>query len=256
MWHSGNTRLAKVQTRLLRRYLGDTSTSSSFEEDGPHWYTTKTHVLPFQDHTGSTAYMVFNNRETSILPPLVSFSFYFTHPDACRNQEDLVALHDSIEPVMDSFHARFDMYFLPGATEDDCVAHYYGEKATRLDSKSMRREFERVKRPYTPPSTSRLPGMNKEYREDGGHYNGAMCVCTEQDWRQSQQLRCIQYGSDEPSLSRQIIGSWRPVSENSPGANVFDDETADMWIWNLIIDQRSEYTAAHQKATKKGWTAW
>jgi hypothetical protein len=80
-----------------------------------------------------------------------------------------------------------------------------------------------------------------------------MPSCTERDWRQSQQLRCIQFGSDEPSLSGQIIGSWRPVSENSPGANASDVETADMWIWGLVIDQRSEYTAAHQKATKKGW---
>ncbi|KAL2803417.1 hypothetical protein BJX63DRAFT_411978 [Aspergillus granulosus] len=84
--------------------------------------------------------------ETSQLPPLFPFVVYFTHPDTTPSSEtaDLAGLLGAIrESKIDcDFHFRLDVYFLPGAGEDDCKAHYLAERAARPDYEALIRRFE------------------------------------------------------------------------------------------------------------------
>jgi hypothetical protein len=60
--------------------------------------------------------------------PLISFAVYFTHPahPSCRWQpsEQPLGLFTLIRQEMTNFHFRLDIYFLPPASEEDCMAHY------------------------------------------------------------------------------------------------------------------------------------
>jgi hypothetical protein len=121
MMGTGKHRMEKVRTRLSKREYGE-SPSSGEDESGS---TSGVHTLPFTDHQGRASFMVFEARDPPKLPPLISCSFYFTHPDAEPGNADLdlEGLFRAVRNQQDDFHVRLDIYFLPGATETDCIAH-------------------------------------------------------------------------------------------------------------------------------------
>ncbi|KAK4442905.1 hypothetical protein QBC34DRAFT_479335 [Podospora aff. communis PSN243] len=125
----------------------------------------ETHAVPFVDHAGNTALMVY--RSFSKLPPLFGIAVYIvgetggaasasssappgpdpastpststsTSTSTARRDEDTNAktaaaleLFNAIQGS-DWTNYRLDIYFLPsGTTKDDCKAHYLAEKAKR-----------------------------------------------------------------------------------------------------------------------------
>jgi hypothetical protein len=97
-------------------------------------YRLKTHTLTFTDHTDRPALMVFQNHKLCPLPPLYSYAIYFTYAGASAATVDTTALFDIISATT-AYRVgfRIELYFLPEGTQEDCIAHYHGEKAARND---------------------------------------------------------------------------------------------------------------------------
>lgn len=145
----------------------------SEDEYGPHTQgRLKVHKIPFTDHTGRTAFMVFENLEFFSLPPLFSFALYFTHVNVTSRHTDMKCLRRELSSENEDFDfdARLDVYFLPGASNEDCISHYLGEKATRGSYRTQLQKFKECGRDevYPLPGTNaQLPGMVNRYRELG-----------------------------------------------------------------------------------------
>ena len=92
---------------------------------------------PFTDHKGNRAISAYYGKSprpgAPILPSQWSFHYYITFgvtaETASKLPENLVEA--TRRPVFDVYPFRIDMYFLPGASTEDCMEHYYGEKAAR-----------------------------------------------------------------------------------------------------------------------------
>ena len=100
----------------------------------------KTHVIPFTDHSGREALIVFDGWVSCPLPPLFSFAIYFTHPKVTLETIKLVKVLEVVKrktPFDSSCSIRLELYFLStpdvDSSDDDCIAHYREEKAARGD---------------------------------------------------------------------------------------------------------------------------
>lgn len=168
--------------------IEDSDEDLDSEDDyGPHvGGTLETYTTPFIDHTGKTAYMVFQNLQGLPLPPLISFSIYFTHPDSLPENVDMKGLHAELETSADAdLCIRLDMFFIPGASYEDCAAHYHGELAARGSPVEQYKMFTRCPRDEAHPlpgSTGQLPGMVKWYGEVTRDEK-VLFVCPDPDWR-------------------------------------------------------------------------
>ena len=107
---------------------------------GGRIHCVKTHVIPFTDHSGREALMVFDGWVSCPLPPLFSFAIYFTHPEVTPETVKPVEVLKAIKrktPFDSSCSIRLELYFLPApdvdSSNDDCIAHYRREKAARGD---------------------------------------------------------------------------------------------------------------------------
>ncbi|KAH7134278.1 hypothetical protein EDB81DRAFT_803550 [Dactylonectria macrodidyma] len=104
--------------------------------------------LIFKDHTGRPALMSWwSGGSKRPLPPLASWVFYMVHPDVPHAFDGCV-FRDSLEKAhgLDSDHGRdnrFEFFFLPGATAEECHAHYLKELEARG---TMWRQIRKVKR--------------------------------------------------------------------------------------------------------------
>jgi hypothetical protein len=94
----------------------------------------KYHNVTFKDHTGRPALMSWSGSENRpSIPYLCSWVFYMVNPeiprdfDGCAFQFGLE--EDRVRYGFGSF--RYEFFFLPGATTEECVAHYRGEMAAR-----------------------------------------------------------------------------------------------------------------------------
>lgn len=103
--------------------------------------------------------MVFESEENTSLPPLVNINMYFAHsegplPQPAELIEDLRAMHDQIAgDGFDDDNYGFDTYFLPSASNEECIAHYQAEKTVRGNSFDMRHEAEiRLDTDFPPPT--------------------------------------------------------------------------------------------------------
>lgn len=81
------------------------------------------------------------------LPPLASWVFYMVHPDVPHDFDGCV-FRDSLEQAqcLDSIHDgdhRYEFFFLPGATAEECHAHYLREIEARG---TIWRQIRKVKR--------------------------------------------------------------------------------------------------------------
>ena len=110
-------------------------------------YRVKIHVLPFTDHAGKEALMVFRGRQTCPLPPLYGFHVYFTHQDVNPGNVQPVELLEALVRDTPYFAYgcpyRLELHFLPmpGVTVEECdkacIAHYLEEKRHRGDYSSQ-----------------------------------------------------------------------------------------------------------------------
>ncbi|KAL2828217.1 hypothetical protein BDW59DRAFT_51677 [Aspergillus cavernicola] len=175
---------------------------------------------PFTDHTNKPAYMVFANSDTIPLPPLFSFSIYFTHPAATpENINMLKTLYQEINPP--AYDLRYDMYFLPGASPEACIAHFNSEKTVRGSYKDQIRTFETRPRDELTPgigSPGQLPGMVKKYHQIGS-YRGILFICPDEKW-QEDGLLCVKFNrKDIPADNNEgelDVGGGSPLPPSPP----------------------------------------
>ncbi|RYP75091.1 hypothetical protein DL769_003887 [Monosporascus sp. CRB-8-3] len=153
----------------------------------------KTHVLPFMDHAGGAACIVFEGREACPLSPLYGIAIYFTHPDASHDTANPEVLFDAIRrdtPLSNHCPIRLEFFFNPsaaGAEIGACIAHYRAEKSLRGD---YRRQIQAVESSTETDNderarVQRLPGMVSSYVNHPSikYYHGLLYICLDQDWR-------------------------------------------------------------------------
>ncbi|KAL2839288.1 hypothetical protein BJX68DRAFT_272163 [Aspergillus pseudodeflectus] len=257
MMGTGIHRREKVRTRLVRREFGESSSSGGEDETG---FAYGVHTVPFTDHRGRASFMVFEARDPPKLPPLISCSFYFTHPDTEPGSLDLAGLFRAIENQKDDFHVRLDIYFLPSASETDCTAHYRAERATRADSRVQMQESRQRRRAESipPPLPRPLPGMIQRLQGREG-YEGALCICADPNWNKNssngnpqQTFSCVQFWArdkvEETGLPSRFTEVF-PLAGNTESA-------VSGWVWNLAHGFLDEFLGPYQKAERKGWGYW
>ncbi|KAI9369685.1 hypothetical protein BJX61DRAFT_133469 [Aspergillus egyptiacus] len=179
-------------------------------------YRTVIHTLPYTDHQGHPACMVFQNRPLCPLPPLYTFAVYFTHPTASPETVDAAGLFHAVHHGPQTYAFRLDLFFLHEASVEDCVTHYRAEKAKRGDYHvQVAAVDELLKAPvsdnrttrtgstgrdsdvdaaesecaHAPPSEPRptgspasLPGLVPTYIGGYETWNGVLFICPEKDW--------------------------------------------------------------------------
>ncbi|KAL4868250.1 hypothetical protein BDV12DRAFT_197472 [Aspergillus spectabilis] len=227
---NGIRRYYSAEERTVRRTAGFRETPSP----EPVPVTLANHVVPFTDHRGGRSFMVFENDDASLLPPLVQFSIFFTHLDSHPDSHssgypekaDLTALHDQIRNAMEEFHFRLDIYFLPGAQETDCISHYQAERAVRGNSIAMLQEAKEILENDLPPPTAtspRLLGMLANCSDGGKRYGGLPCIYHEYSWREGEQrLCCVQFDPKFAGASKSDFAEWHGFPKPDP-AEVDDD---------------------------------
>ena len=219
----------------------------------------KVHTIPFIDHRSNTAYMVFSNIEHCPLPPLYSYAIYFTHPAATP---DLVGFYEQLAWEEcgggSDFAVRFDMYFLPSATHEDCISHYINEKTTRgsyLDQVRMFKQCDRGEVHPLPGTSPVVPGMVDKY----DMANQVLYICSEKDWREGDQTFC-ELMFDElanADTTPAFLATDRPITTHSPA---YDIENSKYPVAGQMFDMarpdRERFLGPWQKATNRGWTGW
>ncbi|OJJ04876.1 hypothetical protein ASPVEDRAFT_137144 [Aspergillus versicolor CBS 583.65] len=237
----GASRYAMAGTRAVRKREGRRETPSP---PPPQFagYSLITHVVPFQDHAGTPSFMVFQSHEEHPLPPLMNFNFYFTHPEGPLPDSEelginLISMHDHILPQgPEPFHFRLDVYFLPGASTQDCMVHYGAEKATRDAS-------------APPPTTPRMPGMVDVYSPMAGEYHpGLLFVHPGRSWGEEWQRICRIYFT--PGQLDSFHEKWYEVEEVEEHRQSLGME---MWEHSWRSDHPDN---VHARATRRGWTTW
>ncbi|KAL3458144.1 hypothetical protein BJX64DRAFT_267123 [Aspergillus heterothallicus] len=210
-------------------------------------FSQQTHTVPFTDHAGNPALMVFQNPPQimySTLPPLFPFVLYLTHPNAGPSPsqgEALVALYNIFDNshLGSDFPFRLDVYFLPGGREADCKAHYLAERASRLDLGMVLKLYRRLEFRYTRredklrrgqpilrnlsrlrPPVGRLPGMQHEF-PDLEPYKAFLLISVDEDWRDGEQrISCVKFdlaGSSAEDRER-VAAQYMDVSDDEDDA--------------------------------------
>ncbi|KAH7124945.1 hypothetical protein B0J13DRAFT_565912 [Dactylonectria estremocensis] len=118
--------------------------------NGPPKFNPKTgsvfNNVIFNDHAGKPALMSWwNSGDKRTLPPLASWVFYMVHPDVPRNF-DGCAFQSDLEDTQTLCRGgpfRYEFFFLPGATAEECHAHYCKEMEARG---TIWRQIRKVKR--------------------------------------------------------------------------------------------------------------
>lgn len=107
------------------------SKGSKVHRDGSKYIQ---HNRIFNDHTGKPALMSWSAPERDgPLPPLSSWIYYMVHPDVPRDF-DGNALHWGLtlpSSVGQGGLFRYEYFFLPGATAEECHAHFLEEMKAR-----------------------------------------------------------------------------------------------------------------------------
>ncbi|KAL3440146.1 hypothetical protein BJX65DRAFT_315091 [Aspergillus insuetus] len=258
MMGTGIHRRERVRTRLIRREYGESSSSGEDASDSTS--TSGVHAVPFMDHQGRASFMVFEARNPPKLPPLISCSFYFTHPDTEPVNLDLEGLFRAIRNQIDDFHVRLDIYFLPGANETDCIAHYRAERATCADSPVQVQESrERRHAESIPPLPRPLPGMIQRLRGREG-WEGALCICADLDWNHSNNnngnlqhtFSCVQFRARDEVEKTGLPPRFTEVFPLAGNA----ESAVSGWVWNLAHGFLDEFLGPYRRAERKGWGYW
>lgn len=258
-----NPKMFRKECSELLRSDDDDDDDHGFDSDeeyGPHWGgRLKRHIVPFTDHTGQTAYMVFKNLEAVPLPPLFSFPIYFTHPDVSMEQVDMVGLYGELTTAFSSLvDFRLDMYCLPGADQDACINHYHHEKSVRGSFEAQPRTFQAYRRDRV-RRDAQLPGMVNNYRQYGTR-RSVLFICPDRDWREGERiLRHVGFDyrrrDDLPSvIPRDVFMNERSQGYGRLGPNALDQ--ADETMYYFAHSDRELVDGPWQMVRSWGWTSW
>lgn len=122
----------------------------------------------FNDHTGKPALMSWESSGVkNPLPPLASWVFYMVHPDVPRDFDGCVfqnGLEDG-NTLGKGGRFRYEFFFLPGATTEECHAHYLGELKARG---TIWRHTRKVKRAMDLENQKNPPQLEDDPAEESG----------------------------------------------------------------------------------------
>ncbi|KAL4986482.1 hypothetical protein BDW68DRAFT_163066 [Aspergillus falconensis] len=237
------------------------------------------HVLPFTDHQGHAARLVFCSRASCPLPPLYAFAIYFTHTDASPDSVDPAALFSAINRPSGTLEIRLELFFLPNATVEDCIAHYRGERAKRGDYRAQIAALEnenQTDHPSTPApagdeSSGRgLPGLVPSYIDYFKTYHGVLYLCTARDWSLDKREMCqVLFDpcreeewadwreESDPEVQPAFQLRWSPLDQDSP---VPDPPVRGSVAQEMhLISNRQRHnitTEPWDEAVERGWTRW
>jgi hypothetical protein len=254
----------------------------------------KTHVIPFTDHSGREALMVFNGWVSCPLPPLFSFAIYFTHPKVTLETVKLVEVLEAIKrkTLFDSFCSiRLELYFLPApdvdSSDDDCIAHYQKEKAARGDYTRQIQDLENSATDdddddeeqqqqggasvRSNDQARQLPGLVPSYidRPSSDYYHGIIFRYPGADWSTDKRLaRRIYFdriskeeyarvteGNDEFHRLPPVYVSSMPFQESDT------TEVGERFVGMAMFDaanarMKNETISPWQEARERGWKSW
>ncbi|KAI4862448.1 hypothetical protein F4820DRAFT_22252 [Hypoxylon rubiginosum] len=238
----------------------------------------KIHVLPFTDHAGKEACMVFEGRETCSLPPLYTIAVYFTHPDASPDTVDPKGLLAAIRrntPLSGHCSIRLDLYFVPSAAAtdvDQCIAHYQAEKSSRGDYTRQIQAIENLSGGRDDTETAEaLPGLVPSYIDDPTieHYHGLLYICQDKDWRAGNRMLCRvcfdPIGQDEYASSTQDSSELEVLAPTYIAWDAIERDEADVQGPDLVgmrifetshMKTENETDEPWQEAVERGWTSW
>jgi hypothetical protein len=209
------------EMRQLHSNSNNRVTSSLLPADDPEVI----HTIPFSDQRGETAYMVFKNAASIPLPPLFCFAIYLAHPSSKTTLENasMQSIYEAIHPSQsDLGHIRYDIYLLPGATPEDCVAHYTTEKKARGSSKDQIRVFKTLTpeedHEHHPPAPAdqtqaqqKTPGMVKKYPCLDDDYRSILFISTRpasalssSSWNDGTGILCVEFDRKQTSDRLQL----------------------------------------------------
>lgn len=143
--------------------------------------------------------MVSWNGLSETLPYLYSFAFYITNPAMNQDTFDSAAFYKQcllsghyLEPF------RFDFYFLPNASINDCKEHYMAEKAARG---TITVQIEAIEKNEPPKNEGGLPGLIPSYLSLPYHwYNDLLVVC-DGDW-ETDGMQLVEFNLPAPGECR------------------------------------------------------
>jgi hypothetical protein len=250
----------------------------------------KTHVIPFTDHSGRSALMVFDSWVSCPLPPLFSFAIYFTHPGVTVSTVAPVSILEAIKrktPFNSSCPIRLDLYFLPApdvdSSDDKCIAHYRREEAARGNYTVQIQDLESVTHDddeeqqqggasgHGNDKARQLPGLVPSYidRSSSDYYHGMIFRYPGADWCTDKRLvRRIYFdrispeeyarvteGNDEFHRLPPVYVSSMPFQESDT------NEVGDRFVGMAMFDaanarMEDETIDPWQEARERGWKSW
>ncbi|RDW90560.1 uncharacterized protein DSM5745_02335 [Aspergillus mulundensis] len=240
---------------------------------------TQTHTLPFPDHAGNPALLVFRNLVSCPLPPLYAFAIYFTHGDASPDNVDVAGFFSAIDSMHEPLDIRLELFFLRNASVEECVEHYRAEKDSRGDYRVQIaaleiRESSIPSRPLGEEAgadTSRVgpPGFVPSYIDYHRTYHGMLYVCPEKDWNTGRQEIChvlfdpfsaeewAEWRSQsEPEVQPPMHLRWLPIaSAPDSSSNPLVDVAQEMHLVSNL-QRMNVTTEPWQQAMERGWTRW
>lgn len=231
------------------------------------------HNMPFLDHRGNHAIMSWHNNsaEDPGLPLLWCWAFYFVHPefdfslegyDGAKFKRGLFANVAEAEFMKE----RFEFYYLPDATPEDCVEHYRAEMEKRG---TVWEDLERLKQAqdgYAQGSHYKgLPGLVPDPADDDqiSCYKGAIFMSQDADWDPEHNARklCLvefdpipqYYGPGEKiffnPIEHPIHPTWMDAIE---GVAEWIEDCRRSNCPNEFLSTAS----ANKRASSMGWNSW
>ncbi|KAJ8110300.1 hypothetical protein OPT61_g6825 [Boeremia exigua] len=248
----------------------------------------KIYVIPFTDHSGQEALMVFRGVVSCPLPPLYSFAIYFTHPEVTP---DTVKPAEVLEAIMsktpwDPCPIRLELYFLSAPNVDssdddlDCIAHYRKEKAARGDyirhiqdlenSATDDEEQQQGGASVHGNDQAKLPGLVPSYIDSpSDYYHGIIFRYPGTDWYtdnhpahricfdqiSEEEYACATEGNDEFYRLPLVHVSPMPFQESD---TTYQGETFVGMAMFDVAHARVKNETGHwwHEARERGWKSW
>ncbi len=232
----------------------------------------KLHEQSFRDHGGNTSLMVFWAPIDQPLPPLYSFAIYVTAPDVTP---DTLGASDLLKTLTTSRYApetttyRLDIYFRPGASIDECEAHYDAEKAARGVYGSQLEALVSADGADPEPSPSspgqgKLPGLVLSYlRTPSFCHHDVLFIC-DRDWR-TEGMHLVEFHpagpgefQPDPEDARDIVAPTKArVYTVCPDPAMYDGMgTVQESMFNMFLIREQELSGPYEEALGRGWQSW
>ncbi|UPK96228.1 hypothetical protein LCI18_007163 [Fusarium solani-melongenae] len=163
----------------------------------------------FNDHTGRPALMSWESSGVCPLPPLASWAFYMVHPDVPRDFDGCIFQHglEDGKSQVKGGRFRWEFFFLPGATTEECHEHYRGELKARG---TIWRYIRKVKRAIELEKQKNPQPVEDNPAEESGSGPGSMSSESSSDeaTANNQQLPGLVWAKHDRDCSSVMYRGW------------------------------------------------